>query len=257
MTKFLLESFVAGKSKRSLSSIARDVVRGLQLQSPSMETVVKRAVLATLSSIMGEQRHRDDILLQAVANSREKNTENFFQTASRSIDISDDYFGATALVQAAREGDAATAKILLDNGVSANVKGLYNSTPLDSAVTHVLSPCLAREEAFQTIKLLVEYGADVSELPKELHTPSFNPHARNGNAIKLAKLLLEMGVNPNSIDVSGRTPLHVATSNSNYRLIVTLLDRGADPDIRDNTGWKAMAEIEDLEPWCGWDNLHS
>ncbi|HXG91042.1 MAG TPA: ankyrin repeat domain-containing protein [Blastocatellia bacterium] len=55
-------------------------------------------------------------------------------------------------------------------------------------------------------------------------------------------LLLDRGVDPNSKDESGRTPLMEAIFAGHTDTIEALLERGADPNIADECGWTALME---------------
>jgi len=47
------------------------------------------------------------------------------------------------------------------------------------------------------------------------------------------RCLLERGANVNICDGDGRTPLHVASSNKNTKIVALLIERGADPSVPD------------------------
>jgi ankyrin repeat protein len=52
----------------------------------------------------------------------------------------------------------------------------------------------------------------------------------------IVKLLLERGANPNTKDNNGWTPLHWAAYHGHVDVVRVLLERGADPWIADNEG---------------------
>jgi len=53
---------------------------------------------------------------------------------------------------------------------------------------------------------------------------------------RVARRLLKQGVDPNTTDVIGRTPLHYAANYGNPTTVRILLDAGANPHIRDFKG---------------------
>ena len=50
----------------------------------------------------------------------------------------------------------------------------------------------------------------------------------------VVKLLLDRGANPNGRDNNGETPLHGAAENGNTNVVKLLLARGSDPNMADN-----------------------
>jgi len=57
-----------------------------------------------------------------------------------------------------------------------------------------------------------------------------------GCSVRVVKLLLQHGVNPNVIDVFGNTPLHVAVINHRVELVQQLLEGGTNRDQRNREG---------------------
>jgi uncharacterized protein len=108
----------------------------------------------------------------------------------------------------------------------------------------------AREDEIESVKHLIDAGADVNQVTEYGWTPLLT--ATNNRHYKLGTLLLEHGADPNIVNKGRWTPLYLATDNRNIEggdypvpkpdldsleYIRTLLDYGADPNarIKDNT----------------------
>ena len=159
--------------------------------------------------------------------------------------------GLTALVFAAREGDLASAKLLLDAGADINQTTEYGWTPLLTATNN-------RHYAFG--KFLLERGADPNKANKGGWTPLYlatdNRNIEGGDYpvpkpdmdhLEYIKLLLGHGADPNGrvrdntltrtiftmqwFYEDGCTPFVRAAQSSDSELMQLLLDWGADPFI--------------------------
>ena len=157
--------------------------------------------------------------------------------------------GLTALVFAAREGDLASAKLLLDAGADINQTTEYGWTPLLTATNN-------RHYVFG--KLLLDRGADPNKANKGGWTPLYlatdNRNIEGGDYpvqkpdmdhLEYIKLLLGHGADPNGrvrdntltrtiftmqwFYEDGCTPFVRAAQSSDSELMQVLLDWGADP----------------------------
>ena len=157
--------------------------------------------------------------------------------------------GLTALVFAAREGDLASAKLLLDAGADINQTTEYGWTPLLTATNN-------RHYVFG--KFLLERGADPNRANKGGWTPLYlatdNRNIEGGDYpvpkpdmdhLEYIKLLLGQGADPNGrvrdntltrtiftmqwFYEDGCTPFVRAAQSSDSELMQVLLDWGADP----------------------------
>jgi hypothetical protein len=105
-----------------------------------------------------------------------------------------------------------------------------------------------REGDLDTVKVLVEAGADVNQVSEFGWTPLLT--ATQNRYYELGKYLLENGANPNVANEGGWNPLYIATDNRNIEggdyptrkpdmdhlaYIKLLLAAGADPNLRMNS----------------------
>ena len=102
-----------------------------------------------------------------------------------------------------------------------------------------------REGDLDTVKVLVEAGADVNQVSEFGWTPLLT--ATQNRYYQIGKFLLENGANPNIANEGGWNPLYIATDNRNIEggdyptrkpdmphldFISLLLENGANPDLR-------------------------
>jgi ankyrin repeat protein len=105
-----------------------------------------------------------------------------------------------------------------------------------------------REGDLESVKVLVEAGADVNQVSEFGWTPLLT--ATQNRFYEMGKYLLEHGANPNVANAGGWNPLYIATDNRNIEggdyptrkpdmdhleYIKLLLGAGADPNLRMNS----------------------
>lgn len=129
------------------------------------------------------------------------------------------------LHRAAERRNVKRVRQLLQDGVKADTRDGHHVTPLMLA---------AQRGHDEIVKLLVEAGADVnakdraSALDEGRQTPLHRACA--AGRLSTAKLLLELGANPDCLSQSGWTPLYLALSSKNADLAICLLEHGANPN---------------------------
>ncbi|GHU41704.1 hypothetical protein FACS1894190_10130 [Spirochaetia bacterium] len=131
-----------------------------------------------------------------------------------------------------------------------NEKDNAQKTALDIAFEHRIS----RSHA-ETAALLIESGADSSDTYFQYFAPAvrtlnYNYHASNGNsplhfAVRehysgFTYYLLDKGADPNVKNTSGATPLHEAARVGDMETLRLLISRGAKVDMQDGQGNTAM-----------------
>lgn len=97
----------------------------------------------------------------------------------------------------------------------------------------------ARQDHVETLKLLLERGADVQ------YANGFNAwtalhEAALCGSINACNLLLDRGADINAKDKYGSTPLYYAAGNGRKNACKLLLDRGADVNASDNRNWTPL-----------------
>jgi hypothetical protein len=148
------------------------------------------------------------------------------------VDSVDDR-GLTPLHAAAMAGQTEVAGLLLDRGADPNARAALQMTPLHFAAM------LGRPEM---TGLLARRGARTDASNSGGDTPL---HLAADD--KIVNVLVAAGASISTINTRGETPLHSARQGSVAR---ALLDRGADVRIRNRAGLLPMqvAAVESLEP---------
>ncbi|MBV8731289.1 MAG: ankyrin repeat domain-containing protein, partial [Acidobacteriia bacterium] len=164
--------------------------------------------------------------------------------------------GETVLMTAARSGNVEAVRVLLDHHADVNAKENYRGqTALMWA---------AGEGHASVVKLLLDHGADWkvqslvrdNAIPKLSAASSVTPMARGGltalhfaareGDLETGKVMLDSGVDVNTVDADHTSALVVAILNKHYTFAKLLLDRGADANIADIRGRAALYAALDM-----------
>jgi len=146
--------------------------------------------------------------------------------------------GATPLHFTAFYGQEDVTKLLIDNGVDVNMKGLTGETPLDWAMRGK-NGINANRFHTEIIDLLRKHGGkmseelDAAEQGSKSEAPDITIHdaAAKGN-LEAVKHHLAAGMNVNTQDDSGRTPLHWAVYQNHKEIVGLLIANSADVNAR-------------------------
>ena len=148
--------------------------------------------------------------------------------------------GGRQLVAAADAGEDVVA--VADAAAAAAAFGRQQNTDGGGLTALVYA---ARQGNLETVKVLVDAGADVNQTTKYGWTPLLT--ATQNRNYKIAQVLLEHNADPNIANKGGWTPLYLATDNRNIEggdypvpapdmdhleYIKLLLDKGANPNAR-------------------------
>uniref|UniRef100_A0A8C6WSF8 SOCS box domain-containing protein n=1 Tax=Neogobius melanostomus TaxID=47308 RepID=A0A8C6WSF8_9GOBI len=131
--------------------------------------------------------------------------------------------GQTALAEACARGHGACVSLLLQRGAAPNGTSLASS-PIHRAAT---------KDHWECIEQLVQFGADVDQHID--HTGSPLNIASKHQQLSAVRKLLQLGANVNNM-VSGESALHTAARLSCPEIVSTLLEYGADHNLRDPQG---------------------
>lgn len=143
---------------------------------------------------------------------------------NRGVDIEcTDNLGQTPIFFAAEKGHDAVIRLLVDSGAHVNAKDGNGCTPLLRA---------AKVGYLPVVKLLLRNGARVDYDSNKGHTP-VSVAAENGHS-GIVQVLLANGAAADSGDLAyGRTPLSRAAENGHDSICQTLCESGAEVDSKD------------------------
>ena len=133
------------------------------------------------------------------------------------------------------------AMLLLEAGADVNDKTDRGSTPLHFAAS-------LPAEGSVLVTALLERGADVNARDESGRTPLHGAAAySNDDNDAMISLLVEAGADVNARTGIGETPLHIAVREDNPLIAVRLLELGADPTARSDSG--TVADPLSCEHW--------
>lgn len=112
--------------------------------------------------------------------------------------------------------------LLLKNGININQKNKINYTPLALAI---------RLESVEIVKFLLEKNAAIDLIIHELSLLHLAVITKN---YEIIKLLVQYGINLNSLTTYNETALHLAVELQLVEVVQLLLDRGSDRNIKNN-----------------------
>jgi ankyrin repeat protein len=135
----------------------------------------------------------------------------------------------SALIEAARSGDAATVRALVAKRADVNAAAVDGSTALHWAVH--------RDDA-DMVETLIRAGANVSQENRYGVRPLFLA-AQNGNG-RIVSLLLRAGADPKATMTGGETMVMTAARSGNPGALTPLIEAGADVNARDERGQTAL-----------------
>jgi len=136
---------------------------------------------------------------------------------------------APALAEAARRGDRAAVRALLQTGADVNAAEADGTTALHWA---------SYADDVDLADLLIRAGARVNAANDLGATPLWT--AGLNASVAMVRRLLQAGANPNAALLAGETPLMAAARSGNPEVVELLLASGANADARGARGQTAL-----------------
>ena len=149
----------------------------------------------------------------------------FLIEAAGGIHAADEY-ETTPLMKFAMRGNAAAARLLLEQGVDPNATDHSNYTALMFAV---------ERKQIETVEVLLEYDADVAIASSKVGNTALM-FAAVGGDLAIVEMLLTRGAEVNVTNNYKRTALLYATERGHTDIVRALLKRKADVNIVGATG---------------------
>ena len=226
-----------GRSPPSDSSItAKDNNPLIKEQSMTSDSRTSSASQVPLSTLLPVPR-TESIFSDESHSIRSESTQGDTKSLSKRLQ---DFRARSALLQAARKGDAAAVEKALNKGVpieSANDKG---ETPLCLAVIggHV-----------STISTLLSRNAQIEARTKKGLTPLLCARENvSTSRINVMRVLLSAGANLDAKDENGDTALHQAVSLSRPDWVKFLLSFTPNLELQNNIGETPLLRAVDFSP---------
>ncbi|XP_031619380.1 ankyrin repeat domain-containing protein 50-like [Contarinia nasturtii] len=135
----------------------------------------------------------------------------------------------TPLFVAAANGQIDAVKVLLENGADINKKNKYGRAPIFDATLN---------DFYNVVEILIESGADINIKKDDGWTP-LNMAAKKGY-LQIVELLLRKGAVVNIQTFTGETPLYSAALEGKREVVETLIRHGANVNIVEDYGWTPL-----------------
>jgi len=143
------------------------------------------------------------------------------------------YDKRTSLHVAASDGNLNVVELLLKHGADVNAQDRCGATPLRDAL---------RGGHHSVARVLCNHGGQLALNGLESALTLCECAAQG--KLESLKALIESRADPNEVDYTGRTPLHVAAAMGNKAMVQQLLGLGCRADVEDLCGFTAQQSAE-------------
>lgn len=134
--------------------------------------------------------------------------------------------GATMLMTAIAQGKLDSTRALLDGGADPNRAGPDGNTPVHLA---------AFADHPDLLRAVLAHGGKPDARNRLTDATPLASAVLGGNPVQL-QILLDAGADPDQPDRNGDTALHVAARSNAGAAVLSLLERGAQPQARNSRG---------------------
>ncbi|KAK2163779.1 hypothetical protein LSH36_74g05022 [Paralvinella palmiformis] len=141
--------------------------------------------------------------------------------------------GLTPLHCACSGNDVQSVRSLIDAGAQVNAADSKGQLPIQRSVLR---------SSDDVILELISRGADIHVVDE--HKQTLLHYAVEWEREEFIQKFIESGLSPNARDTDGKTPLHLA---ENDRIRILLIQKGADADLRDEKGKRAIERKVDTQ----------
>jgi hypothetical protein len=167
-----------------------------------------------------QESHLDPIIFAAIQSGRPELVEFALKNRNAKLEITN-FSGNTPLLAAAEVGDVPIMKLLVAAGANLKVSNIARAS-----LVHVV----AEKGHVEAMMFLMECGIDINE-----RNLSGSSTVINGTLVfdpQLDRAIRSTGRNP----ADGEQPIHVAARRGNVEMVKFLIASGVDPDSKDENG---------------------
>ncbi|KAJ5742666.1 uncharacterized protein N7511_011237 [Penicillium nucicola] len=185
-------------------------------------------------NVRSPNRAQSTALLEAVSLKHTSVVEALLKNGALP-DVADSRSRRPLILATKGRSDVAITKLLLEHGAMANSVASDKHAPLQEAI---------RSNQESKVVLLLKYGAVTHILERRTGMTLMHVAASKNTTPGIIHILIGSGLQLESQDNMGRTPLQVAADHSCTRAVRLLLNHGANPNFKNqNQYWKGWSAL--------------